>query len=201
MLLSRHTRRREFITLLGGAVAAWPLGAHAQQRLPTIGFQGSGTSAAGSQWAAAFVQRLRELDWIDGRTVVIEYLWADGREPRFAEITAEFVRRKVDVVVTYGTPSAVAAKQGTSVIPVVFAAAGDPVGTGLVASLSRPGGNVTGLSTSKPTLRARDWKYCVRFFPDSTRWRSWPTAAAATPYWICARLRQQPAYSALMSSQ
>jgi putative ABC transport system substrate-binding protein len=151
-------RRREFISLLGGA-ATTPVfglrGARGQQRLPTVGFQGSGTAVAGSQWAAAFGQRLNELGWIDGRTVVIEYLWADGLEQRFAEITAEFVRRKVDVVVTYGTPSAVAAKQGTSVIPVVFAAAGDPVGTGLVASLARPGGNVTGLSIQQTDLAGK----------------------------------------------
>jgi putative ABC transport system substrate-binding protein len=146
-------RRREFITLLGAA-AAWPLAARAQQRgrLPTIGFLGSGTAAAQSQWIAAFVQRLRELGWIEGRTIAIEYRWAEGRNERFDEIAAEFVRRKVDVILTLSTPTVVAAKQATSVIPVVFAAAGDPVGTGLVASLARPGGNVTGLSLQAPDL-------------------------------------------------
>ena len=141
-------RRREFITLLGGAAATWPLAARAQQagKLPTIGFLGASTSAAASQWTAAFVQRLRELGWIEGRTVTIEYRWAEGRTERIAEIAAEFVRLKVDVIVTYGTPGTGAAKQATSVIPIVFASAGDPVGTGLVASLARPGGNVTGLS-------------------------------------------------------
>jgi putative ABC transport system substrate-binding protein len=141
-------RRREFITVLGGA-AAWPLGARAQQqagKLPTIGLLGANTPSAASQWVAAFVQRLRELDWIEGRTVAIEYRWAEGRSERFAEIAAEFVRLKVDVIVTWGTASVVAAMQVTSVIPIVFATAGDPVGTGLVASLARPGGNVTGLS-------------------------------------------------------
>src|SRR5262245_41015600 len=140
--------RREFITLLGGA-AAWPLTARAQQqagKLPTIGLLGANTPSAASQWVAAFVQRLRELDWIEGRTVAIEYRWAEGRSERFAEIAAEFVRLKVDVIVTWGTASVVAAMQVTSVIPIVFATAGDPVGTGLVASLARPGGNVTGLS-------------------------------------------------------
>jgi putative tryptophan/tyrosine transport system substrate-binding protein len=140
--------RREFITLLGGAAAAWPLAARAQQagKLPTIGFLGAATPSAANQWVAAFVQRLRELGWIEGRTVSIEYRWAEGRSERFAEIAAEFVRLKVDVIVTWGTASIVAAKQATSVIPIVFAAAGDPVGTGLVASLARPGGNVTGSS-------------------------------------------------------
>ena len=142
-------KRRQFITLLGGAAAAWPLAARAQQaagKLPTIGLLGANTPSAASQWVAAFVQRLRELDWIEGRTVAIEYRWAEGRSERFAEIAAEFVRLKVDVIVTWGTASVVAAMQVTSVIPIVFATAGDPVGTGLVASLARPGGNVTGLS-------------------------------------------------------
>jgi putative ABC transport system substrate-binding protein len=140
-------RRREFITLLGGA-AAWPLAAHAQQpvRLPTIGFMGATTPSAGGQLLAAFVARLRELGWIDGRNVAIEVRWAEGRDERFAEIAAEFVRRKVDVILTHNTPPVLAAKQATSVIPIVFATAGDPVGIGVVASLARPGGNVTGLS-------------------------------------------------------
>jgi putative tryptophan/tyrosine transport system substrate-binding protein len=146
-------RRREFITLLGG-LAAWPLAPRAQQvaKLPTIGYLGSGTSATQGQWIAAFVQRLRELGWIEGRTIAIEYRWAEGRDERFAEIAAEFVRRKVDVILTLGTSTIVATKQATSVIPIVFAAAGDPVGTGLVASLARPAGNVTGLSLQAPDL-------------------------------------------------
>ncbi len=137
--------RREFITLLGGA-AAWPLAARAQQlgKLPTIGFLGGATWE--SQWAATFVQRLHELGWTEGRTVAIEYRWTEGRNERAAEIAAEFVRLKVDVIVTYSTPPTLAAKQATSAIPIVFAAAGDPVGAGLVSSLARPGGNVTGLS-------------------------------------------------------
>jgi len=147
------TRRRHFITLLGGAAAAWPLAARAQQagKVPTIGFLGTTTASAWGPWTAAFVQRLRELGWIEGRNLAIEYRWADGRTGRFTEIAAEFVRLKVDVIVTGGL-SAVAVKQATSVIPIVFAVAADPVGTGLVASLVRPGGNVTGLSTQAPDL-------------------------------------------------
>jgi putative tryptophan/tyrosine transport system substrate-binding protein len=139
-------RRRDFIILLGScAAAAWPIAARAQQRkLPTIGFLGGATWE--SQWAATFVQRLHELGWTEGRTVAIEYRWAEGRNERAAEIAAEFVRLKVDVIVTYSTPPILAAKQATSAIPIVFAAAGDPVGAGLVASLARPGGNVTGFS-------------------------------------------------------
>ena len=140
-------KRREFITLLGGAAAALPLAAPAQQpAMPVIGYLGANTPSAESQRIAAFVQRLRELGWIEGRTIAIEVRWAEGRNERFAEIVAEFVRLKVDVIVTAGTAAVVAAKQATSVIPIVFAVAGDPVGTGLVASLARPGGNVTGLS-------------------------------------------------------
>jgi putative ABC transport system substrate-binding protein len=146
-------RRREFITLLGGA-AAWPLAARAEQavRRPTIGFLGSLTPLVESQRVAAFVQRLRELGWIEGRTVAIEYRWGEGRNERFEEIAAEFVRLKVDVIVTAGTPPVVAAKQATSVIPIVSAVMGDPVGAGLVASLARPGGNVTGLSNQTRDL-------------------------------------------------
>jgi putative tryptophan/tyrosine transport system substrate-binding protein len=139
--------RREVITLIGGAAAAWPLAARAQQpgKLPTIGFLGA-TPSIESQRVAAFVQRLRELGWIEGRTIAIEYRWAEGRPDRFAEIAAEFVRLKVDVIVTVGTPPTLAAKQATAFIPIVFAVANDPVGSGLVASLARPGGNVTGLA-------------------------------------------------------
>ena len=141
-------KRREFITLLGGAAAACPLAARAQQagKLPTIGFLGQTTHSGGSEWVAAFVQRLHELGWNEGRTIAIEYRWAEGREERFAELAAELVRLKVDVIVTSGTPQVLATKQATSVIPIVFATAGDPVGNNLVASLARPGGNVTGLS-------------------------------------------------------
>ena len=134
-----HIGRREFITTLASAAAAWPLAARAQQpaKLPTIGFLGQSTRSATSEWVAAFVQRLRELGWIENRTVAIVYRWVEGREDRFTEVTDEFVRLKVDVIVTSGTPEVLAAKQATSVIPIVFATAGDPVGNGLVASLAR----------------------------------------------------------------
>ena len=147
-------KRREFIALFGGAAAAWPLAARAQQpgKLPTIGFLGSTTPAAQNQLTAAFVQRLRDLGWIEGRTVTIEYRWAEGRSERLAEFAAEFVRLKVDVILTHNTPPVLAAKEATSVIPIVFATAADPVGTGVVASLPRPGSNVTGLSSQTPDL-------------------------------------------------
>jgi putative ABC transport system substrate-binding protein len=141
-------RRRELIVFAWGA-AAWPFAARAQkiEKLPTVGFLSAGTLAGWSPWVAAFLQRLRELGWIEGRTIKIEYRWAEGHTERLTEMAAEFVKLKVDVIVTQGTVSVLAAKQATSLIPIVFASAGDPVGTGLVASLARPGGNVTGLST------------------------------------------------------
>ncbi len=124
------------------------------KKLLTIGFLGSGTLAVWSGFVAAFAQRLRELGWVDGRDVSIEYRWAEGREERYAEIAAEFVRLKADVIVTGGTEPVLAAKKATSNIPIVFASAGDPVGTGLVANLARPGGNVTGLSNQQTDLAA-----------------------------------------------
>jgi len=143
-------QRREFITLLGGA-AAWPLAARAQQpgKLPTIGYLGATTPSAESQRVAALVQRLREFGWIESRNLTIECRYAEGRSERYAELAAEFVRLNVDVIVTYGTPAVAATKQATAVIPIVFAVAGDPIGSGLVACLPRPGGNVTGLSLQK----------------------------------------------------
>jgi putative ABC transport system substrate-binding protein len=149
--------RREFITLLGAAGAAWPVGAWGQQqsRLPVIGFLGGSTPSATSQWTVTFVKRLRELDWVEGKNIQIEYRWAEGRTERFAEIAAEFVLAKVDVMVTAGTEAVIAAKQLTSAIPIVFATAGDPVGSGLVTSLARPGGNVTGLSNQQADLSGK----------------------------------------------
>jgi putative ABC transport system substrate-binding protein len=163
-------KRREFITLLGGAAAAWPLAVRAQQatKLPTIGYLGSATLATESQRMAAFVQRLRELGWIEGRTVVIEYRWAEGRSERYAEIAAEFVRLKVDVIVTVGGAVA-AAKQATATIPIVFAGAGDPVGSGMVASLAQPGGNVTGLSVQSIDLAGKRLEILREIFPDVRR--------------------------------
>jgi ABC-type uncharacterized transport system substrate-binding protein len=150
-------RRREFLSLAGGSVAAWPRALRAQQarKLPIIGFLGAGTPSNETRWTAAFVQRLRELGWIEDSTVAIEYRWTDGRSERTTEIAAEFVRLKVNVIVTQGNTSIIAAKRATSVIPIVFAAAGDPVCSGLVASLARPGGNVTGLSVQATDLASK----------------------------------------------
>jgi putative tryptophan/tyrosine transport system substrate-binding protein len=148
--------RREFVALLGGA-AAWPLAARAQQpaRLPTLGFLVPGTPATHGQWFAALVQRLREFGWIDGRNITVEYRWAEGRSERFAEIAAEFVRLKVDVIATSATGPTLAANQATRSIPIVFAGVADAVGSGLVTNLARPSGNVTGLSVLNVDLAGK----------------------------------------------
>ena len=150
-------RRREFISLLGGAAAVWPLAARSQQaKIPTVGFlgAGSGSDSVWKDWTAAFVQRLRELGWVEGRTVVIEYRWGEGRAERYADLAAEFVALKVDVIVTSGS-AAVAVKGATSAIPIVFATANEPIGSGLVASLARPGGNATGMSMQQTDLAGK----------------------------------------------
>jgi len=148
-------RRRDFFTLLGGAAAAWPLAARAQQagKLPTIGFLGS-NALTWTAWTAAFVERLSALGWVEGRTIVIDYRWSEGRPERVAEVAAEFVRLKVDAIVTDAI-AVPALKQATAVIPIVFALALDPVGGGLVSSLARPGGNVTGLSLQQTDLAVK----------------------------------------------
>ena len=141
-------KRRAFIKVIGGALASWPSAANAQKpsRLPTIGYLGPNTAAVDGPRVRAMVERLRELGWIEGRTVAIEYRWAEGRDEHLAEIASEFVRLQVNVIVTSATPPTLATKKATSTIPIVFASAGDPIGAGLVTSLARPGGNVTGLS-------------------------------------------------------
>jgi ABC-type uncharacterized transport system substrate-binding protein len=146
-------RRREFLRLVGGATLAWTPTARAQQRarVPTVGFLGTATPSGSSQWVAVFKQRLRDLGWIEGRNITVELRWAEGRSERYAEIATEFVRLKVDVIVTTGV-AIPAIKKATSDIPIVFAAALDPVGSGMVKSLARPGGNVTGLSLQSMDL-------------------------------------------------
>src|SRR5262245_17777636 len=131
--MAMHLRRRELIFTLGCA-AAWPLAAHGQQRkLPTIGFLGAGTAKSNGLWLAAFLQRLHKLGWFEGRNLAIEYRWANGSSDRAAEFAAEFVQSRVDVILTYANPIVLAVKHATSLIPIIFAAAADPLGTGLVA--------------------------------------------------------------------
>jgi putative ABC transport system substrate-binding protein len=163
-------KRREFITLLGGAAIAWPLAARAQQtaRVPTIGVLAGGTPSSHGQLVAALMQRLRELGWTEGRTAAIEIRWAEGRFERFAEIAAEFARLKADVIVTSGL-AVPAVRQATSVIPIVFAGASEPVVTGLVASLARPGGNITGLSLQQTDYAAKRFDLFRELVPELRR--------------------------------
>jgi len=169
--MASYIGRRKFLATLGGAGVAWPLVARAQQagKLPTIGLLGATTPLVESQRLRAFVQRLHELGWFEGRSIAIEDRWAEGRTERFAEIAAEFVRLKVDVIVTVGTLPALAAKQATALIPIVFAGAGDPVGTGIVASLARPGGNVTGLSVQFTDLAGKRLELLREVVPNLRR--------------------------------
>ena len=164
--------RREFITLVAGAAAGWPLAARAQQagKLPTIGLLGAGAASDSvwKDWIAAFVQRLRELGWVEGRTVLIEYRWGEGRAERYADIADDFVRLKVDVIVTSGS-AVVAVKRATSVIPIVFPTANEPVGSGLVASLARPGGNATGLSMQQTDLAGKRLELLREIVPSLRR--------------------------------
>jgi putative tryptophan/tyrosine transport system substrate-binding protein len=162
-------RRREFITLLGGA-AAWPMTVRAQQpgKLPIIGVLGS-TPAAFSHWLPALLQRLRELGWIENRTIAIEYRWTEGHNELYARLAMELVRLKVDVIVAVGSPAIVAAKQATTVIPIVFPIASDPVGDRLVASLARPGGNITGLSNEQPDLAGKRLEILRELVPGLSR--------------------------------
>jgi putative tryptophan/tyrosine transport system substrate-binding protein len=162
-------RRRDFIKVVVGSVAAWPLAARAQQpaKLPTIGFLGADASAF-SPWTAAFVARLGGLGWIDGKTIAIEYRWSQGRSERYAEIAAEFVHLKVDVIVTVGSAVPIV-RQATTVIPIVFAVGIDPVGSGLVASLAQPGGNVTGLSIQANELAGKRLEFARELVPQLRR--------------------------------
>ena len=148
--------RREFITLLGGAAAAWPLAVRAQpSKVSRIGFLGTSSLSLERPLVDAFVQKLRELGHVEGATIAIEYRWAEGQDDRLPDLAAELVRIKPDVIVTTGTPGTLAAKRATTTIPIVFASSGNPLNTGLVASLARPGGNVTGFTISGPELEGK----------------------------------------------
>jgi putative tryptophan/tyrosine transport system substrate-binding protein len=166
-----HMRRREFVTLLCGAVASWPLAAHAKSdaKLPTIGFLIGGTPSSDRLWIDAFVQHLRELGWVDGSNIHIQYRSAEGRSERYTEIAAEFVRMRVDIILTSGAAAVAAAKKATTVIPIVFAAVGDPVGGGLVASLAKPGGNLTGLSLQFTDISSKRVELLRKIRPDLRR--------------------------------
>jgi len=150
-------RRRQFITLLGGAAATWPLAARAQQpaKIPRIGFLGNSTATMEANLIGPLRDGLRELGYEEGRNVIIEFRWADGKYDQFPALVAELLAAKVDVIITAGTPATLAIKKATSMVPLVFIAVGDPVGTGVVPNLGRPGGNITGLSSIAPDLEGK----------------------------------------------
>jgi putative ABC transport system substrate-binding protein len=150
-------RRRDFVVLLGGAVAAWPLAARGQQsrKVPRIGVLLPGTAASFALRTKAFLEGLRDLGYVDGQTIAIEWKWGQDRVERLPELAAELVGRNVDVIITGGTPAAKALKSATGTIPIVMAIIGDPVAAGLVESLARPGGNATGFSIVAPDLSGK----------------------------------------------
>lgn len=164
-------KRREFIKAAGVSILGFPLTAQAQQpaKLPVIGFLGANTLAAQRRSTEALIQRLRELGWNEGRNIAIEYRWAEGSSERSPKLMAEFVELPVDVIVTHAPLNVIAAKRATSTIPIVFAAVGDPVGIGVVASLSRPGGNVTGLSLQSAELAGKRLEILREIIPGLRR--------------------------------
>ena len=167
--LGEAMRRREFVTLLGGAAAAWSLGARAQQGTKTIGFMGAHMRSPSDPLVIAFVERLRELGWVESRNISIEFRWWDGNTNSLPEIIADFVRLNVDVMVLEGSAATLAAKRATSVIPIVFPVSADPISAGLVASLARPGGNVTGLSMRLTDVAGKRLQLLREVIPDLKR--------------------------------
>jgi putative ABC transport system substrate-binding protein len=168
--MSATMKRREFITLLGGAAAAWPLASHAQQRaMPVIGFLGALSASGWVSRVEALRAGLRDLGYLEGKNIVVEFRWAEGNYDRLPDLATELVRLKVDVLVTHGTPGTRAAKQATKTIPIVMALSGDAVATGLVAALNRPGGNITGSTFFSPELNAKQLELLKEAVPSITQ--------------------------------
>jgi putative ABC transport system substrate-binding protein len=184
-------RRRDLITLVGGAAVTCPLAAWAQQPecVRRVGLLiGTANDAVGQLRLKPFQQELDRLGWTEGHNVTIDVRWAEGRLERFADFVAEMVRLKMDVIVTPGTPPTVMAKQATSIIPIVFVAAGDPVGAGLVAGLARPGGTVTGLSNQNRDVAGKRVELPREIFPGLRRLGPWPLPAISASRWSCTML-------------
>ena len=161
-------RRRDFIILLAGAMGGWPSAARAQQKvMPVVGFLNTGSPGPTAPFVAAFLQGLHETGYVEGQNVAIEYRWAEGNDDRLPGLAADLVGRKVDVIATIAAAPALAAKKATSTIPIVFAGVGDPIGSGLVASLARPDGNLTGFSNINVELTPKRFELLSELVPQA----------------------------------
>jgi ABC-type uncharacterized transport system substrate-binding protein len=197
-------RRREFIAIASGIMVGWPFAVRAQRAMPTIGILGTSTPSAWSPWLPSFVDRLKELGWTEGSNIALEYRWAEGRSDRFGALAHEFVRLKVDVIVTSGT-AILAAKEATATIPIVFTVSVDRVGSGFVASLARPEGNVTGLSIQSPDLVSKRLEFLRDVVPSLRRVaimvRTILISIGAPPSWSTRSFAVRSRRTCLLSNQ
>jgi putative ABC transport system substrate-binding protein len=186
-------RRREFITLLGGTVAL-PLAAQGQQsgKVPRVGFMGNSTEALEANLVGPLREGLRELGYHDGLNIAVEYRWAEGKYERFPALVAELLAVPVDVIVTAGTPATLAVKKATSTVPLVMIAVGDPVGTGIVPSLARPGGNITGLSSIAPDLEGKRLELLREVVPKLSHVAFFLNPLVRSTRYRCGRRSPQP---------